>query len=82
MAVILSSFPTQEDASTAKGKHFYSNDSFALGLATIAEGVENTEQLDTLRELGCEDSQGFLLAIPMPAEDATRWMEANAPLNR
>jgi EAL domain-containing protein (putative c-di-GMP-specific phosphodiesterase class I) len=54
----------------------------ALGLATVAEGVENAEQLDTLRELGCEDSQGFLLAIPMPAEDATRWMEANAPLNR
>jgi predicted signal transduction protein with EAL and GGDEF domain len=41
----------------------------ALGLRTVAEGVETREQLDWLRTLGCSAAQGFLLAPPMtPAE--------------
>ena len=38
-----------------------------LHLRTVAEGVETTEQLERLRELGCELLQGFLLAEPTPA---------------
>ncbi len=37
----------------------------ALGLTTIAEGVEQEVQLEALRELGCNRLQGFLLASPM-----------------
>ena len=38
-----------------------------LHLRTVAEGVETTEQLERLRELGCEMLQGFLLSVPVPA---------------
>jgi diguanylate cyclase (GGDEF)-like protein/PAS domain S-box-containing protein len=37
----------------------------ALGLATVAEGVEEDAQLTALRDLGCDRVQGFLLARPM-----------------
>ena len=36
----------------------------SLGLTVVAEGVEEPEQLDLLREMGCEEAQGFLLARP------------------
>lgn len=38
----------------------------ALDLQLVAEGVETSEQLAMLRELGCDRVQGFLLAKPMP----------------
>jgi len=38
-----------------------------LGLRTIAEGIETTEERDLLRGYGCRYGQGFLLARPMPA---------------
>jgi len=38
-----------------------------LGLNVVAEGVERQEQLDVLRELGCDRVQGRLIAEPMPA---------------
>lgn len=40
----------------------------ALGLAIVAEGVERQEQLDLLREVGCDQAQGFLLAVPAPGD--------------
>ncbi|MDJ0711597.1 MAG: GGDEF domain-containing response regulator [Woeseiaceae bacterium] len=40
-----------------------------LDLTVVAEGVESVEQLDLLRELGCDCYQGFLAAKPM-AHDA------------
>jgi diguanylate cyclase (GGDEF)-like protein len=36
-----------------------------LGLAITAEGVETSEQLDVVRELGCDRVQGFLLSRPV-----------------
>ncbi len=39
--------------------------SHALGLAVVAEGVENTEQLAELRELGADRVQGFLFSAPV-----------------
>ena len=39
----------------------------ALGLGTVAEGVETAEQLATLREMGCELAQGYHLGRPMSA---------------
>jgi diguanylate cyclase (GGDEF)-like protein/PAS domain S-box-containing protein len=40
----------------------------SLGMQTIAEGVENEEQLAFLRGQGCNDAQGYYLGRPMPAE--------------
>jgi diguanylate cyclase (GGDEF)-like protein len=37
----------------------------ALGLRTVAEGIETAEQLDRLRGLHCEQGQGFLFARPL-----------------
>lgn len=40
----------------------------ALGLEAVAEGVELEDQLQTLRELGCQTAQGHLFARPTDAE--------------
>ena len=43
----------------------------ALGLVVVAEGVEHAEQLDTVREIGCDLAQGFFLSRPQTAADLT-----------
>ncbi|MEA2397165.1 MAG: hypothetical protein QOK25_721 [Thermoleophilaceae bacterium] len=43
----------------------------ALDLGVVAEGVETEQQLQCLRELGCERGQGFLFGRPRPAADTT-----------
>jgi diguanylate cyclase (GGDEF)-like protein/PAS domain S-box-containing protein len=40
----------------------------ALGLGTVAEGVETAAQLEQLRQLGCDAAQGFHIGRPMPPE--------------
>lgn len=47
----------------------------ALGQRVIAEGVENAEQLDYLRRLGCHEVQGYLLARPMAAAELVAWLQ-------
>lgn len=41
----------------------------AFGLTSIAEGVETEDQLRELKERGCDEVQGYLIAKPMPADD-------------
>ena len=41
----------------------------ALGMVTVAEGVERPEQLQWLRRLGCKLAQGYVLSRPIPGED-------------
>ncbi len=40
----------------------------SLGLTTVAEGVETTQQHDWLRAHGCDEVQGYLLGRPQPFE--------------
>ncbi|MGQ0840375.1 putative bifunctional diguanylate cyclase/phosphodiesterase [Actinokineospora sp.] len=47
----------------------------ALDHEVIAEGVEDPEQADRLRELGCDSAQGWLFAKPGPPEEIERWLE-------
>jgi len=49
-----------------------------LGLTILAEGIETTDQLARLRELGCALGQGYLFAEPMPL-DAARALLDVAP---
>jgi len=41
----------------------------ATNIRVAAEGVERQEQLDFLREQGCDEMQGFLFSKPVPAKD-------------
>ncbi len=40
----------------------------ALGMVTVAEGVEQAEQLRQLQQLNCDRAQGFWFSPPVPAE--------------
>jgi EAL domain-containing protein (putative c-di-GMP-specific phosphodiesterase class I)/GGDEF domain-containing protein len=42
----------------------------SLGAVAVAEGVEHAETLERLRELGCDQAQGYFLGRPVPAEEA------------
>lgn len=47
----------------------------ALGLITLAEGVEDEKQAEILQQMGCQSAQGFYFAKPMPAEQFEReWL--------
>jgi EAL domain-containing protein (putative c-di-GMP-specific phosphodiesterase class I) len=39
----------------------------SLKLSTVAEGVEQKEELEFLRELGCHQYQGFFFSRPVPS---------------
>ncbi len=51
----------------------------ALGLRTIAEGIETQAQHEFVRSLGCQSVQGFLFARPMPAVTLATWQQAREP---
>jgi EAL domain-containing protein (putative c-di-GMP-specific phosphodiesterase class I) len=39
----------------------------SLRLKVVAEGVETSEQLDSLKSMGCDQYQGFHFSAPLPA---------------
>jgi EAL domain-containing protein (putative c-di-GMP-specific phosphodiesterase class I) len=41
----------------------------SLSLITVAEGVENAQQLAILRREGCDEMQGYLIGRPQPISD-------------
>ena len=49
-----------------------------LNLVTIAEGVENEEQVEKLRSLGCDYVQGFYYAKPMPRSEFESYLEKDS----
>ncbi|MFJ3580825.1 putative bifunctional diguanylate cyclase/phosphodiesterase [Streptomyces sp. NPDC090127] len=48
----------------------------SLGLLVVAEGVEDDETWERLRDLGCDAVQGWLVAAAMPPAEATAWLRA------
>ncbi len=48
-----------------------------LNLQSVAEGIENPEELKLLKAMGCEIGQGYYFARPMPAELTTQWLKAH-----
>jgi diguanylate cyclase (GGDEF)-like protein len=51
-----------------------------MGLVVVAEGVETSEQLNAIVEVGCDYAQGFLFASAMPAAEFADLLSANEPI--
>ena len=49
----------------------------ALGMHVVAEGIETAAQWGRLRELGCEQGQGYFLARPMPPDAVAAVLRAD-----
>jgi predicted signal transduction protein with EAL and GGDEF domain len=49
-----------------------------MGLSVIAEGVETENILNNLRDLGCDQAQGYFMAKPMKNEELIDWLK-NSP---
>jgi diguanylate cyclase (GGDEF)-like protein len=47
-----------------------------LDMKVVAEGVESQAILDHLATLGCDVAQGYLISMPMPAEQFRNWANA------
>ncbi|MBF0562699.1 MAG: EAL domain-containing protein, partial [Alphaproteobacteria bacterium] len=45
----------------------------ALKMKVIAEGVEEVPHYDFLKELGCDQIQGYLISRPLPALELSRF---------
>jgi diguanylate cyclase (GGDEF)-like protein len=48
----------------------------ARHMMTLAEGVETSEQRESLRALGCSEMQGFLFSRPVPAAEIMRLLQS------
>ncbi len=55
--------------------------SHSLGLRVIAEGVETPEQLDFLRNVKCDELQGFLFSRPVPTDAAGKLLHTGMRLS-
>lgn len=53
-----------------------------LGLTVVAEGVENAKVWDLLRELNCDQAQGYHMGKPMPSDEFRKWSASWATRQR
>jgi EAL domain-containing protein (putative c-di-GMP-specific phosphodiesterase class I)/GGDEF domain-containing protein len=51
--------------------------SHGLGYRVVAEGVETQATADLLREMGCEEAQGYFFARPLELEDFGGWLHGH-----
>jgi EAL domain-containing protein (putative c-di-GMP-specific phosphodiesterase class I) len=49
----------------------------ALGMGTVAEGVETADQYRVLEKRGCDQIQGFLISPPLPAADVLPFLQSH-----
>ncbi len=47
-----------------------------IGIHTLAEGVENREQMEFLLSIGCEKVQGYFIGKPMPYDECRKHLRA------
>src|SRR5450830_1827420 len=45
-----------------------------MGLRVVAEGIENAEVMALLKELGCDQAQGYFISRPMPVTNMPAWL--------
>ncbi|MGD9914295.1 MAG: putative bifunctional diguanylate cyclase/phosphodiesterase [Rhizobiaceae bacterium] len=50
-----------------------------LGISIIAEGAETEDELNSLLSIGCDQVQGYSIALPMPDAQARDWLAARMP---
>lgn len=68
---------TYELDRSAEGRVFFQaiiSMAHALGMSVVAEGVETARQLDLLRELQCDEVQGYYIARPQPPQEMAELM--------
>ena len=53
-----------------------------LGYTIVAEGIEQQDQLDFLKEIGCDMYQGYLVAQPMPASELVDFLREHKANNK
>ncbi|MEU3036064.1 bifunctional diguanylate cyclase/phosphodiesterase [Streptomyces sp. C1-2] len=54
----------------------------SLGLLVVAEGVEDDETWERLRDLRCDAVQGWLVSAAMPPDETTAWLRARGAPRR
>ncbi|MFC7050453.1 EAL domain-containing protein [Emcibacter nanhaiensis] len=52
----------------------------SFGLKVIAEGVEDSAELELLAKLKCDQAQGYYISRPMEAGKVTEWCQAHASI--
>jgi len=52
----------------------------SLGMKVTGEGIETAEQLAKLRELGCDQGQGFIFVPPLPPDELVIFLERGKAL--
>lgn len=53
----------------------------SFALAVVAEGVEDHATLEKLKELGCEQAQGFLISRPVAIGEFEQWLRSHRQQN-
>ena len=51
-----------------------------LGLTVVAEGIEHEEEMQMLRDFGCDQVQGFLISKALTASDMETWISEHRTL--
>lgn len=51
----------------------------SLGMQVVAEGIEEQEQVETLRRMGCDFVQGYVYSRPLPIAEFEKWRAEHSP---